>query len=179
MKYIKDISMILLISALIIFLGSMGRYFVAKSAEHETARDTITFTLYDTVPFYKPIPKDSLVIRYITEKLPNVSDKEDCFPIIDDKSCDRCDSSNVAIPITQQTYTDDSTYIAWVSGYNAALDSFMFIRKTKIISTPSPAQPKERKWHVGIQVGYGVTVKNTPQFTPYIGVGLSYKLFGF
>lgn len=170
MNRVKDIAIILLIAA---FIVSLCIHTPSRTGECSTYRDTIT----DTIPYYLPVPKDSLVIRYVTERLPNAEndDKEDNFPITDTIIAD---SSDVVIPITQKIYTDDSTYIAYVSGYQAALDSFMFLCNKEIITKPCPA-PKERKWSVGVQVGYGITMTTTPQFTPYIGVGLSYKLFNF
>ena len=173
MNRVKDIAIILLIVA---FIVSLCIHTPSRTGECSSYRDTIT----DTIPYYLPVPKDSLVIRYVTERLPNAEkedkeDKEDNFPITDTVIAD---SSDVVIPITQKIYTDDSTYIAYVSGYQPALDSFMFLRKN-ITTTHICPTPKERKWSVGIQVGYGVTVNKTPQFTPYIGIGLSYKIFNF
>ena len=39
-----------------------------KCTAYETVRDTTTYV--DTVAYYKPIPKDSAVIRYMTRYLP-------------------------------------------------------------------------------------------------------------
>lgn len=170
MNRVKDISIIILIVAFIVSLCMHTPY---RTGECSSYRDTIT----DTISYYLPVPKDSLVVRYVTERLPNAekNDKEDNFPITDTVTAD---SSDVVIPITQKIYTDDSTYIAYVSGYQAALDSLMFLRKN-ITTTHTCPIPKNRKWSVGVQVGYGVTVNKTPQFTPYIGIGLSYKIFNF
>lgn len=170
MNRVKDIAIILLIVA---FIVSLCIHTPSRTGECSSYRDTVT----DTIPYYLPVPKDSLVIRYVTKRLPNAEkeSKEDNFPITDTITAD---SSDVVIPITQNVYTDDSTYIAYVSGYQAALDSLMFLRKN-ITTTHACPVPKDRKWSVGVQVGYGVTVNKTPQFTPYIGIGLSYKIFNF
>lgn len=82
------------------------------------------------------------------------------------------DSVEVALPITQRTYTDDSTYTAWVSGYRPQLDSLRTYRRTVTV-TRTEAQPARRsRWGIGVQAGYGLTPKG-PQ--PYIGVGLNFK----
>ena len=39
-----------------------------------TYLDTVRTTWVDTIPYYLPVPKDSTVIKYITEVLPVVTD---------------------------------------------------------------------------------------------------------
>ena len=169
MEKLKD--MAILIMAVMFVISLCFNASLCSREEPSPYHDTVRTIYTDTIIYYKPVSRDSVVIRYVTEKLPSADDKEEDFPITND-------SSSVVIPITQKIYTDDSTYIAYVSGYQPALDSFMFLRKN-ITTTHICPTPKERKWSVGIQVGYGVTVNKTPQFTPYIGIGLSYKIFNF
>lgn len=140
---------------------------------------TDTLTVFDTIPVYKPVPRDSVVIRYVTEKLPAVPKMPETVPNPRDsvgnfgKTVPE-DSVTVQIPITQKVY-EDSTYTAYVSGYKPNLDS-LFIRKpTQVIQV----RQKPKRWSVGIQAGYGVTFTQTPQFAPYIGIGVSYNLFSF
>ncbi|MBV4308801.1 hypothetical protein NE636_02465 [Bacteroides thetaiotaomicron] len=119
----------------------------------------------DTIPFYKPIPRDSVVIRYETIKLPLKKDsceaKQDiCTP----------DSAEVVIPIIQKVY-DDSLYRAWVSGYNAKLDSIKVYARTREIRIPIPIPAKCKRWGLGLQAGYGY-----PNGW-YVGVGVNYNLF--
>ncbi|MBQ8034141.1 MAG: hypothetical protein IJ267_03300, partial [Bacteroidales bacterium] len=84
------------------------------------------------------------------------------------------DSVSVEIPITQKVYETDR-YRAVVSGYKPSLDDIYIYQPTQIVQVKS----KPKRWGVGIQVGYGVTLKQTPQFSPYVGVGVSYNLFQF
>lgn len=88
------------------------------------------------------------------------------------------DSADVVIPITQTVY-EDSTYTAYVSGYRANLDSLIFRIPREVTTITNTHYQKPKQCSVGIQVGYGMTLKGTPQFTPYIGVGVSYNLFSF
>lgn len=174
MKELKAVCFAWIIATLIVLIGVGGRYLIEHPEYNEPIRDTV----FDTIPYYKPVPRDSLVIKYITDRLPNAGndDKEDNFPITDSVIAD---SSDVVIPITQKTYTDDSTYMAYISGYMTSLDSLMILNR-EIVTTMSPCPVQQnKKWSIGVQVGYGVTFNNTPQFTPYIGIGLSYKLFNF
>ena len=62
------IAIVLLIIALI--LG------VRFNTETETDKEiTKRTTFVDTIRYYVPVPKDSLVIRYVTEKLPKTESK--------------------------------------------------------------------------------------------------------
>ena len=166
----------------------------------EPYMDTIRTTIVDTIAYYKPILKDSTVINYVTVRLPKADDKEDNFtnktvtklpesvqkfPESDKNLQDSVqnfsksvpeDSVTVQIPITQKVY-EDSTYTAYVSGYRASLDSLVFKMPREVITIKEYSKPK--RWSVGVQVGYGVTLKGTPQFAPYVGIGVSYNLFSF
>lgn len=140
---------------------------------------TDTLTVYDTIPVIKPIPRDSVVIRYITEKLPK---SVPTLPNSDEKLQESVpntpeivpDSVEVEIPITQKTYETEN-YKAYVSGYRPNLDSLFLYPQRQIVQIKS----KPKRWGIGIQVGYGVTVGTQPQFAPYIGVGVSYNLWNF
>ncbi len=133
----------------------------------------------DTIPYLQPVPVDSLVVRYVTEKLPLATK---LTVLVDTVSIDTLvtvsrgetkDSVEVVLPITQKVY-EDSTYRAYVSGYHPALDSINIFRRNEVVYIRSPTKPK--RWGIGIQVGYGITPKRAE---PYIGIGISYNLFSF
>lgn len=133
---------------------------------------TDTLTVFDTIPYYHPVPKDSIVLRYKYITLPtNPSDtttkQSPEIQIV--KSTP--DSTKISIPITQQRYEDD-TYTAWVSGYNAKLDSVWVYPKTTTITKIQKLN--KGRWGLGVQVGMGV---NGNKISPYIGVGISYNIF--
>lgn len=141
---------------------------------------TDTLTVYDTIPYYKPVPRDSVVLRFITEKLPASEPKmPETVPNLQDsvqnfgKTVPE-DSVTVQIPITQKRYETD-TYRAYVSGYRPTLDSLFIAQPRQVVQI----KQKPKRWSVGIQAGYGVTLTQTPQFAPYIGIGVSYSLFSF
>lgn len=77
------------------------------------------------------------------------------------------DSVNVQIPITQRVY-EDSTYRAYVSGFDARLDSIYIYPQTKIVTI----KEKPKRWHLSVSAGYGITPKG---FQPYIGLGVSFN----
>lgn len=148
-----------------------------------------TVTVYDTIPCYKPILKDSTVIRYVTVKLPksdsklsenvkklpkSVLDSRDSVGHFGKNAPDinvtsTPDSADVVIPITQKVY-GDSMYRAWVSGYEARLDSFHVYRRTEYVTIREKEPEKRFSW--GFQAGLGMTPKG---LLPYVGAGATIK----
>lgn len=111
---------------------------------------------------------------------PAADDKEDNFPNESEQKSTLIselktqDSVTVQIPITQRVYETDR-YRAVVSGYQPSLDDLLIYQPSQVVRI----KDKPKRWGIGVQVGYGMTVKGTPQFAPYIGVGVSYNLFTF
>ena len=111
---------------------------------------------------------------------PAADDKEDNFPNKSEQKSTLIselktqDSVTVQIPITQRVYETDR-YRAVVSGYQPSLDDLLIYQPSQVVRI----KDKPKRWGIGVQVGYGMTVKGTPQFAPYIGVGVSYNLFTF
>ena len=144
------------------------------TSTYDVIRDTVIYS--DTIPYYKPIPKDSLIVGYRTDILPvanKVSKRDDNDDSLLSQSVERIegDSAAVIIPITQKMY-EDSTYKAWVSGYEPQLDSIFVYQKTQVINHYIREKPKH--WGIGLQIGYGCTGK---ELHPYIGIGVNYNIF--
>lgn len=178
MKRLKDILLCVLLITLVGFVLWNGGKGLQGYKDGTTVPDTVRVVVYDTLTYYKPVPKDSVVIRYITEKLPisepqetNLLNFANEIPV-----GSKTDSVEVQIPITQKIY-EDSIYTAYVSGYNPSLDSLIFRIPQETMTITKYTKPK--RWSIGIQAGYGMTLKGMPQFTPYIGVGISCNLFSF
>ena len=136
-------------------------------------------TYIDTIPYYHPIPKDSVVVRYVTDRLPiKDSPIQSCeLAATEEKTIDtsavKSDSATVVIPITQKVY-EDSTFRAYVSGYRPALDSIEIFKRTETVYIRSPTRNK--KWGIGLQLGCGLTPNKVQ---PYIGIGISYNIISF
>ena len=85
---------------------------------------------------------------------------------------------SIEVPRTQKVYSD-STYTAYVSGYEPCLDS-IFVRQKivehSIVETRTVATKKFRRWNVGLIGGYGYGIKSR-EFEPFVGVGLTLSLF--
>lgn len=129
--------------------------------------DTTRVTVVDTVLYVKPLARDSVVVRYVTKKLPIAHDT--VHPIC-------IDSAGVNIPLTQKQYCD-STYTAWVSGYEASLDSIRVYKKREVVTVNKIIKEPPNRFVISLNIGYGLTPYNGLQ--PYIGVGVGYKLFSF
>lgn len=84
---------------------------------------------------------------------------------------DTCDSVEVVVPIEQKVYSDEN-YRAYISGFNARLDSIDIFQRTTTIT--NIRQAKQSRFSIGINAGYGITPKGSQ---PYIGVGVTFKLF--
>lgn len=128
--------------------------------------------VYDTIKYEMPIPRDSVVIRYETVRLPVVKKpihKETIDTFIQSIS----DSVDVAIPITQKEYSD-STYYARISGYKANLDEIHIYPKTVYRTTIIKTKPK--KFGIGVNAGYGFSKNGT---TPYVGIGVQYNILSW
>ncbi len=133
----------------------------------EPSTKTDTAVYIDTIPYYKPVAKDSTIVRYVIVKVP-VAVKNDSVPLND--------TVEVELPVTQKEYKD-SNYHAWVSGYLPRLDSIkVYSRNVVVTQTKTLTQYKTKHWGVGVQVGYGYHFN---QFSPYIGVGVQYNILNW
>ena len=175
-KQIKNIIAVLLV---VLFLLSLclNVHFYSSRQERIAVGDTTRVTIFDTIPYPMPVPKDSVVIRYITEKLPisteNGNSGTGNGQILARETGNIPDSAKVTIPITQKIYETD-LYKAYISGYRPSLDSLLIFQQTQIIHIKD--NPKSKRWGLGIQAGYGFGKNRTG---PYIGIGISYNLFQF
>lgn len=173
-----------LFGLLILFVGLMGIVgimgFMGKRGETVVVCDTTT--VMDTIPYFMPVATDSVRTKYITRYLPVVKrdtilaenydhhNGEAIPPLL---LSDERDSTAVEIPITQKRYEGED-YCAYVSGYEATLDSIFVYAKTTTVRERSSKPPD--KWHIGITGGYGITAKG---LQPFIGIGLTYSLISF
>ena len=123
-----------------------------------------TLFVYDTIFVEKPVIKKVEIID--TLRLP--------VPITDTLMLH--DTVLVHLPIEQRQYSDPR-YTAWVSGYRPQLDSIQIYQTTEYITKEIKTVTKPRRWGIGLQAGYGVSLHNGKVFpAPYIGVGLSYSI---
>lgn len=172
----KIIAFLLLIAALTVSLWFNVKSYLGKQDSRATT-EVVCDTITDTVTYYKPIAKDSVVLHYVVARLPVSSDtaRNAIFAenYIQKNPQIIYDSAAVIIPISQKRYAD-STYTAWVSGYEARLDSITVFPRTIKIREREEKPPN--RWSIGVSAGYGYTRKG---LSPFIGVGITYSIISF
>lgn len=162
-----------LMLAFIVLIGVMTYDFYVTHKLIEQTRteiveihDTLVKTRVDTIFHKNPIYVKQTVLKRDTVQV---------------WSPYKQDSVQVELPYIRKEY-QDSTYKAWVSGYqDINLDSIEVFQKTKTVqinNTNYITKYKNRPFSVGIQAGYGYDFMNKCTL-PYIGIGVQYNLFSF
>lgn len=150
-----------------------------------TMADTVRVTYTDTVRQVEPVARESVAVRYVTAVLPRGEDSIGRIgqigrisPIsqIGRISPISSDSAVVRVPIEQRRYSDDSTYTAWVSGYEAKLDSVEVYARREVVTVTRERTGRSGRWGLGVQAGVGYA---GGEVRPYVGIGVSYRLFGW
>lgn len=127
--------------------------------------DTVLVNIRDTVPL---VMKEK-VLCYVPA---------DCVQV-----CTAPDHED-SVAVVQREYSDDSTYMAWVSGVMYGewpkLDSIS-VRQREIVKTIHETvtlveRKKVSRFSVGIVGGYGYGL-GYRGFEPFVGIGISYRLF--
>ena len=90
--------------------------------------------------------------------------------VIHDTLC-KTDTVTVSLPFVQKQYKD-SSYSAWISGYEPSLDSIRVFPKTTIIRESKVVRQKDKRWGVFGGVGIGVS----DRITPCVGGGIGYRI---
>lgn len=150
--------------------GFMGWEAATVSQHRGRAADTVRVTVYDTVAYLFPVPRDSVVVRYVTRMLPQSPTEEceaqDTVAVISQHTEPGTDSVKVIVPITQKKYECES-YRAYVSGYEASLDS-IFVHQKTLRETITLPPVKEKQPRIGFGIvggaGYGIIHKQADLF---------------
>ena len=153
----------------------------------EVVRDSVTIIEYKDTKDSLPTAKTESVVGSIKVPIPKKKkdvDAEfsqsvpDSFPNLYQSVPDTESEDSLELEITQKVYSD-STYTAYVSGYEPRLDS-IFVRQKVITNTIHETrtikEKKFRRWNVGLIGGYGYGFQSKT-FEPFIGVGLTISLF--
>lgn len=158
MKNFFDVAVAVIIA---ISCFMFGRHVYPKCPPIETVTETVVRvdTLRDTVR----IP----VTRYITRT------RTDTLKIAGDTVF-----VAVEVPVERKIY-QTADYRAEIEGFKPSLVSMDIYRKTEqITQIRTVTVPDTRRWGVGLQVGYGLSVQNgNVKATPYLGVGVSYNIW--
>lgn len=158
-----------------------------------------TVTVRDTVRQTMPMAKDSVVTGVI--RVPMVLPTEPTVPKAEIKVFEPCRLSEVldghtgnkggteqetgkiarkdtvwaVVPRTQKRYVD-STYMAWISGYEPRLDSIEVYQKTTVVTKSVEGRGKSKRFSVGLTGGFGYGVF-TRKPDVWVGVGCTWRIF--
>ena len=167
--FLKIITLVFGILLLFNIVNAVG-YFVnehrnAHPSEMKVKVDTLF--VYDTIFVEKPVIKKVEIIDTLRLSV----------PITDTLMLH--DTVFVHLPIEQRQYSDPR-YTAWVSGYRPQLDSIQIYQTTEYITKEIKTVTKPKRWGIGLQAGYGVSLHNGQLFpAPDLGVGLSYSIINW
>jgi hypothetical protein len=122
--------------------------------------DTVTVVHYDTITAYKPVPFNVYVVDtlYVPVKV------------------ESSDTVWVELPREAKVY-QDSTYRAVVSGFRPSLDTISVYQRTKVVTVTNNVRIPPPRWSWGVQAGVGLNTGGS--VTPYLGVGIQYRLGDF
>lgn len=87
----------------------------------------------------------------------------------------REDTVWAVVPRTQKRYVD-STYMAWISGYEPRLDSIEVYQKTMVVTKSVEGRGKSKRFNVGLTGGFGYGVF-TRKPDVWVGVGCTWRIF--
>lgn len=161
------------------FVGGVG---YCRFSVGEAVRDTVVERVVDSVP----VVRDSVVVRVVERTLMRAETEsheaqsheaklrgtvavEMGETVMDDEG----DSVRVVVPISQMVYEGED-YKAYVSGFEARLDSIFVDRRTVTISKSVCRKPPRVSVGIVGGVGYGVVHR---QMDCFVGVGVSWRLF--
>lgn len=154
------------------FLGGM---WIGHDLTERQQADSVIVTVTDTVPYYQPVAKDSMVVRYETRNL-KVAMASQQKELQQTELHDTVrDTVAVEIPITQKKYEAED-YRAYVSGYEPNLDSIFVREKTVRETVTIPVKQKQNRFGfgVGVGAGYGIINKKPDIF---IGGTVNMRIF--
>ena len=172
----KDTLKIATTAIVCLMLGAFLMFCIMQCSRHgqpdfetiESKHDTIRIT--DTITLIEPVPVSIVTTDIQPYKLPVHVDT--VYQTIN--QIER-DSVYVDIPISQKVYEGEQ-YNAWVSGFEAKLDSIRIFSNKEIITIEKTIKNKPKRWGIGFYAGYGYTPHG---FQPSLGISISYNIWNF
>ena len=141
-------------------LWVIGRHRHDTPPETIVKTDTVVVVHYDTITAYKPVPFNVYVVDTMW------------VPV----TVHEHDTVWAQLPREAKVY-QDSSYRAVISGYRPSLDTISVYQKQVTVLVTNNVRIPPPRWSWGVQAGVGVNTGGT--VTPYIGVGIQYRLGDF
>lgn len=156
-KFLQVLAVLMVVSGIMLW-SDLHRRTTPPTIVVKTVRDTII--LRDTITAYKPVPFNVYVVDTLW------------VPVTVSKT----DTVWAQLPRTAKVY-QDSTYRAVVSGFRPSLDTISVYQRTKVITVTNNVRIPPPRWSWGVQAGVGVNAGGS--VTPYLGIGIQYRLGDF
>lgn len=156
-KFLQVLAVLMVVSGVLLW-SDLHRRDTKPQTVVKTVRDTII--IRDTITAYKPVPFNVYVVDTMW------------VPVTVSKT----DTVWAQLPRTAKVY-QDSTYRAVVSGFRPSLDTISVYQRTKVITVTNNVRIPPPRWSWGVQAGVGVNAGGS--VTPYLGIGIQYRLGDF
>ena len=156
-KFLQVLAVLMVVSGVLLW-SDLHRRDTRPQTVVKTVRDTII--IRDTITAYKPVPFNVYVVDTLW------------VPVTVSKT----DTVWAQLPRTAKVY-QDSTYRAVVSGFRPSLDTISVYQRTKVIKVTNNVRIPPPRWSWGVQAGVGVNAGGS--VTPYLGIGIQYRLGDF
>lgn len=156
-KFLQVLAVLMVVSGVLLW-SDLHRRDTTPIIVVETVRDTLV--IHDTITAYKPVPFNVYVVDTMW------------VPV----TVSRTDTVWAQLPRTAKVY-QDSTYRAVVSGFRPSLDTISVYQRTKVITVTNNVRIPPPRWSWGVQAGVGVNAGGS--VTPYLGIGIQYRLGDF
>ena len=156
-KLLQVLAVLMVVSGVLLW-SDLHRRDTRPTIVVKTVRDTII--IHDTITAYKPVPFNVYVVDTMW------------VPVTVNKT----DTVWAQLPRTAKVY-QDSTYRAVVSGFRPSLDTISVYQRTKVITVTNNVRIPPPRWSWGVQAGVGVNAGGS--VTPYLGIGIQYRLGNF
>lgn len=146
---------------LLVASAAVNLFLLTRQPEVTEKRDTDLVVRWDTIHDSLPPEKGEKIVKYI--RIPCSKSPQDSL-IGDSLIQDSASNSSITLPVVQKTFSDDSTYTAWVSGPKVdaypKLDSINVRQKIieRNITVTLTEKEKERHWRFGLGVNAGISV---------------------
>ena len=169
MKTIHKITLCTAVLSVVFLLGVVAGRGARDVRGRTMPPDTVVVCRTETVTVTRPVERLRTLVRYDTVWVPAANN----IKVLSDSVVRSADSVRVAVPVHRVRYSDDSTFVAVVSGHRARLDSLVWLRResqTTLRAAPCTSSPRRVVVSVGPQAG----VYRTPAgWQPGVGVGIS------
>jgi len=180
----KKTSLLLALFAMLWFvLGGLCGFFAAKGIYDQPLEESVTrdtTTTIDTIPDIAPTPKDSTHVKWLVRYLPAAPAETKHDTITDvryielDHFRDSTQMVAVEVPITSKHYQSPE-YDAWVSGYEASLDSIKVYQKETVITETITQMKPPNRLSLDIEAGADYMTQAKDMATFAFG-DLTYKI---